>query len=164
LKQRILKFNQRSSKVLAGCFLILGIISLSLYAPGVHAAPTDVPAFHSMINRFDPASANGKFDDPKSMAIDSQGNIYVVDSDNYRIQKFSSSGVYITKWGSVGGEGSGDGEFDDPRGIGIDSSDNVYVADIGRDDVQKFDSSGNFISKFGSWGSGDGEFDNPLRY
>ena len=139
---------------------LLFILSLSIESVfATPPQPTDVPAFHSMINRFDPDSANGKFDDPKSMEIDSHGNIYVVDRDNYRIQKFSSSGAYITKWGGV--EGSGDGEFDSPRGIGIDSSDNVYVVDPGRDDVQKFDSSGNFISKFCSFGSGDGEFDGP---
>ncbi len=158
MKQRILKFNQRSSKALAGCFLILGIISLSLYAPGVHAAPTDVPAFHSMINRFDPASANGKFSDAYGVAIDSSGNIFVLDRDNSRVQKFNSSSTYISQWGT---SGSGDGQFDYARDIAIDPVGNVFVVDTGNNRVQKFDNSGNYISQFGSQGSADGQFDTP---
>jgi len=38
----------------------------------------------------------------------------------------------------------------------------VYVADSGNNRVQKFDSNGNFISKFGTYGTGDGQFINPV--
>ena len=54
---------------------------------------------------------------------------------NYRIQKFSSSGVFLAKWGT---EGSGDGQFKDPRGIAVDGSGNVYVADYSNNRIQKF--------------------------
>ena len=40
--------------------------------------------------------------------MDSTGNVYVADTWNYRVQKFTSNGAFITKWGS---EGSGDGQF-----------------------------------------------------
>ncbi len=139
--------------------LILGTI-INIPKADATPAPTDMPAFHSMINRFDPESSNGKFDDPQTMDIDSSGNIYVVDEENYRVQKFDSNGNYLLKWGS---EGTDDGQFQDPAGIAIDSSNNVYITDNDRDDIQKFDSSGNFISKFGSYGSGNGEFDNPYE-
>lgn len=120
--------------------------------------PTDVPTLHSMINRFDPESSNGKFNEPKAMAFDSVGNIYVVDRDNYRVQKFDSNGNFISKFGSPGTD---NGQFNSARSIGIDSSNNIYVGDVGRDDIQKFDSNGNFISKFGSNGTGNGQFDGP---
>jgi DNA-binding beta-propeller fold protein YncE len=55
-------------------------------------------------------------------------NVYVVDSQNERIQKFDSNGNFITKWGS---EGTDDGQFWLPHDIAIDSSDNVYVVDSG---------------------------------
>ena len=42
------------------------------------------------------------------IAIDGRGDVYVVDSGNNRIQKFSSDGAFITKWGS---HGSGNGQF-----------------------------------------------------
>jgi tripartite motif-containing protein 71 len=55
--------------------------------------------------------------------------VYVVDTQNERIQKFDSDGSFITKWGT---EGTGDGQFFWlPHDIAIDSSDNVYVADSG---------------------------------
>jgi hypothetical protein len=52
-----------------------------------------------------------------------------------RFEKFSSSGTFITKWGS---RGSGDGQFNDPWGIAVDASGNVFVADTGNDRVQVF--------------------------
>ena len=75
--------------------------------------------------------------------MDSSGNVYVADTDNNRIQKFSSSGVFLAKWGS---SGSGDGQFNNPWGIAVDSSGNVYVADTGNNRIQKFSSSGGLFS------------------
>ena len=73
-----------------------------------------------------------------------------------RIQKFDSSGNFLTKWGSVG---TGDGQFGSyPRGVAVESSNNVYVSDPGNYRIQKFDSSGNFLTKWGSVGTGDGQF------
>jgi tripartite motif-containing protein 71 len=160
MKQQITTYFVRGLRRLASCLAILALLVTSLPANITNATPqpTDVPTLHSMINRFDPEAANGKFDDPKAMAFDSTGNIYVVDNDNLRVQKFDSNGNYLLKWGS---EGTSNGEFGNPRSIGIDSSNNIYVGDIERDDIQKFDSNGNFISKFGSPGTGNGQFDGP---
>jgi len=51
---------------------------------------------------------HGQLRMPHGVAVDALGNVYVADWENHCIQKFSSSGVFITKWGS---EGSGDGQF-----------------------------------------------------
>ena len=99
-------------------------------------------------------SGNGQFSSPEGLARDSSGNIYVVDSYNSRIQKFSSNGTYITKWGSFG---FGSGEFNFPHGIAIDSSDNVYVADSSNNRIQKFTSAGVYLTQWGSGGSGNGQ-------
>jgi RHS repeat-associated protein len=68
------------------------------------------------------------------MAADSQGNVYVADSGNRRIQKFDSSGTFLTKWGSYG---SGDGQFIDPWGVAVDTQ-GIYVTDTGNHRIQKF--------------------------
>ena len=98
------------------------------------------------------------FNQPSGIALDSSGNVYVADTWNHRIQKFTSSGQFVTKWGSYG---NGDGQFIGPFGIALDSSGNVYVADINNGRIQKFTSDGQFIAKWGSQGSGDGQFDYP---
>jgi tripartite motif-containing protein 71 len=70
------------------------------------------------------------------VAVDGAGNVYVVDANNYRVQKFDSSGSFITAWGS---SGAGPGQFNLPRGLGLDAEANVYVADSANHRIQKFD-------------------------
>ena len=103
-------------------------------------------------------NGDGQFDEPRGVAIDSAGNVYVSDHKNNRIQKFDSSGNYLTQWGAFG---TGDGQFNSPRGIAIDAADNIYVADVYNSRIQKFDSSGAFLAKWGSYGTGNGQFDTP---
>lgn len=79
------------------------------------------------------------------IAADKSGYVYVSDYYNNRIQKFDSSGKFITKWGN---EGQSNGQFELPRGIVVDSDGNVYISDLGNGRIQKFDSYGNFITKW----------------
>nr|NIT36459.1 6-bladed beta-propeller [candidate division Zixibacteria bacterium] len=69
-------------------------------------------------------------------AVVSNGNIYVVDSNNHRIQYFTSSGSFLGKWGS---EGTGNGQFSYPRGIAV-TPDGAYfyVADCSNHRIQYF--------------------------
>ncbi len=100
---------------------------------------------------------DAKFISPKDIASDSDGNIYVVDSGNYRVQKFNSSGKFLLKFGTNGTE---DGQFGGMYGLAIDKDNNVYVADIQNKRIQKFNSNGEFIMKFGSSGTAEGQFAN----
>ncbi len=96
---------------------------------------------------------------PLGIAVDALGNVYVSDTGNNRIQKFTSNGEFIIKWGAPG---SGEGELNFPREIAVDTSGNVYVVEQFNHRIQKFDSSGNFITKWGTPGSGEGQFNNPI--
>ena len=79
--------------------------------------------------------SDGQFSMPAGLAVDSTGNILVVDEGNNRIQKFASNGSFISKWGAPG---PSDGQFQDPTGIAIDSSGHVFVVDRGNDRIQVF--------------------------
>ena len=70
------------------------------------------------------------------MAVDGSGEVYVADFGNNRIQKFTGSGTFVTKWGSYG---SADGQFNAPHGVAVDGSGNVYVADTYNYRIQKFE-------------------------
>jgi hypothetical protein len=103
-------------------------------------------------------TGDGDFNSPTAVAIDPAGNVYVADTENHRVQKFNSFGVFAAKWGSFG---SGDGQFNAPTGIATDTSGNVYVADTNNRRIQKFTADGAFVAKWGSFGAGDGQFSIP---
>jgi hypothetical protein len=84
-----------------------------------------------------PGQGAGQFSVIKGIALDSVGNVFVVDEGNDRVQKFTNDGRFITSWGSTG---QGHGQFNAPQGIDVDSSDNVYVSDSGNRRIQIFDS------------------------
>ncbi len=75
---------------------------------------------------------------PCGPAVDSSGNVYVADMYNSRIQKFTSDGRFIVKWG---GAGSDEGQFSNYLRVAVDNSGNIYVADIENNRIQKFSAS-----------------------
>jgi hypothetical protein len=103
-------------------------------------------------------AGDGQFNSPTGITIDSGGMVYVVDLSNNRIQKFTSDGVFVTKWGGGGYE---DGKLSSPFGIAADSSGFVYVVDEGNNRIQKFTSDGQFVTKWGTYGAADGQFEFP---
>ena len=80
-------------------------------------------------------TGNGQFSFPTGVPTDATGNVYVADTENRRIQKFTDTGSYLTQWGSLG---SGDGQFDYPAGVATDSVGNIYVTDYFNHRTQKF--------------------------
>ena len=94
---------------------------------------------------------------PQQIAVDDKRNIYVVDTGNSRIQKFTHEGQFLSSWGTNGVE---NGELQSPVGIAIYEN-NVYVVDEKQNTVQKFDNDGNFILKWGERGNENGQFSSP---
>jgi len=129
---------------------------------------------------FTPGSADGTgsaalFKNPRGIAVDLSGVIYVVDSDNNTIRKITSGNVVTTLAGSPGKFGTADGfgsaaRFAAPRGIGLDSNGNLYVADSDSGVIRKVTPAGMVTSFAGSpfnFGSADGtgagaQFDQPI--
>jgi DNA-binding beta-propeller fold protein YncE len=102
-------------------------------------------------------SGSGQLHGPNSVAI-SEGNLYVLDSGNDRVQEFSSSGAYVSQFGS---NGSGNGQLREPTGITITEGE-LYVVDYGNDRVEEFSPTGSYLEQFGSKGSGEGQFNYPV--
>ena len=91
------------------------------------------------VTAFEGGHGNGKgqFDNPHGIAVDSAGNIFVADTGNGRIQKFSPNGTFVTSIGQLA----------DPNGLATDRAGNIYVAEIGsKHRVQKLGPDGKFIA------------------
>ncbi len=83
----------------------------------------------------------GQFDKPRGIALDGQGNLYVADLGNARIQKFSPEGNFLA---AIGKPGTGEGELREPNGITVDTAGNIYVADALNHRLIRFKSDGTF--------------------
>jgi len=102
-------------------------------------------------------TGNGQLKDPYDVAV-VPGFMYVVDSFNHRVQKFTADGMFVLKWGS---QGSANGQFNQDLSVAVDPSGNVYVSDNANHRIQKFTSAGVFILKWGTMGTAAGQFQYP---
>jgi DNA-binding beta-propeller fold protein YncE len=133
----------------------------------VRVLPSDfTPA--SFWPQFDPAGVtvgtNGRGDGqlifPNSAVTDSQGRIYITDSNNSRISVWSNDGRFLFQFG----QGKVDEVLSLPRGAAITPRDHLHVVDAVGQNVKVYDVSGpepRFLFTFGSWGMGDGQFNYP---
>lgn len=95
---------------------------------------------------------------PQAVAY-GNGFVYVADTANNRVQKFTTGGSYAGGWGK---DGSANGDLSEPTGIAVNPCDgNVYVTEGRNIRVSVFGPNGNFLFKFGSSGTGDNQFTKP---
>jgi DNA-binding beta-propeller fold protein YncE len=97
----------------------------------------------------------GDFAKPTGLAVDAEGNLYVCDTLNDRIQVFDADGKFITTYGK---NGDGPGYFARPKGIAIDSDGHIWVADGMQDRVQVFNDQWQLLITFGGHGLLPGQF------
>ena len=102
-------------------------------------------------------TGNGQLSNADDIAVAPSGKVYVADTNNGRIQRFSSGGAYETQWGGFPGVGVPD--F--PTGLAVDGSNDVYMTKKSTNQIQKFDVSGNLLQEFGGSGNGNGQLNDP---
>lgn len=103
----------------------------------------------------------GTFNEPWGVAVGPDGSVYVTDTWNHRVQKFSANGQPITTWG-VFGLTDTPGALYGPRGITVDAKGRVFVADTGNKRIVIYDSNGNILGAFGDTGFDAGQFNEPV--
>ena len=88
----------------------------------------------------------GDFGAPQGAAVDADGNLYVTDTMNNRVEIFDADGNFISEFGK---HGDGPGYFARPKGIAIDSDGHIWVADEMQDRLQVFNREGQLLTYIG---------------
>ncbi|MDM8535973.1 6-bladed beta-propeller [Desulfobacterales bacterium HSG17] len=92
------------------------------------------------------------FNHPQDLTTDSRGYVYIADTENFRVQKFTADGQFITRWDIIN-----EPYFFPPQGIASDSDDFIYVTDTRF--IRKYTSDGVFVMK---WGLAEGSLFTPF--
>lgn len=106
---------------------------------------------------------------PYDLALDASGNLYVADTYNGQIKRFTEDGVLDTTWGggdgAIGSEGSGADQFNYPHGITVDAVGFLYVADSDNDRIKRYTSEGELDTSWCDGGMllGEGRFPEKLH-
>ena len=100
-----------------------------------------------------PGTAAGQLKDPRGIAFDANGDLYVADSGNKRIQVFrlgANGATFLRQWPVAG---------DNFRGLTVDRQRGwVYLVNAAKGTVNKFDLQGNPLATWGGFGTTDGKF------
>jgi len=97
----------------------------------------------------------GDFARPSGLAVDQDGNLYVADTLNKRIEIFDADGKFVNTFGKAG---DGPGYFARPKGVTVDSDGHIWVADGMQDRVQVFNKEFQLLISFGGHGLLPGQF------
>jgi DNA-binding beta-propeller fold protein YncE len=93
------------------------------------------------------SSALGDFSKPTSVAVDADGNVYVADMLNYRVEIFDADGKFIRTFGK---HGDGPGYFAMPKGIAVDGDGHIWVTDTMQNRVHLFTQDGDLLMWMGN--------------
>jgi hypothetical protein len=157
---RLVKYNSIGASVLtigqAGVGFSWGDLLATPKSVAVDASGNIWVTISDAVKEFDPAgnliqtlpendpwsagSDNSHFNQPRGLAFDSSGRLFVADRWNHRVQVYTVSGdslIYQATIGVTGEPGSDNTHFHGPAEIVVDGSDRLYVADVGNYRVQR---------------------------
>ena len=97
----------------------------------------------------------GTFSLPTFVAVDKDGNVYVTDTLNARVQIFDAEGQFISTFGQ---RGDSPASFERPKGIAVDGDGHIWVVDSGQNRIKVFDRDGQLLIYIGALGNYPGQF------
>ncbi len=103
-----------------------------------------------------PGSGPGQFSEPRGVAADARGNLYVADTKNSRVEILDGNGAFLRALGGV--KGGGDGQLNEPCGVAVGPDGEIYVADTWNHRVARFSAEGEWR---GEWKDPDRGFFGP---
>src|SRR3954464_4330692 len=113
-------------------------------------APTTASADLSLVTQWGSSgTGNGQFQVPNGVAADAAGNVYVVDGNGDRVEKFDSNGTFLLAFG-------GPGTFNGPGHIAIDPQGNPVVEDSGNYRLVKYSPTGTRLTQYRALGQNPG--------
>ena len=135
--------------------VIITVLVLTFIIPQSTALPTDTPTLEPSF-----ATALGTFHHPRDIALNSTGDIFVLDTRNQRVQHFNPSGGFNSTFGFAD-DNENDGSFFNALGMHINSTNFIHIADTGTNVVKVFFPNGTYTKTIGTAGTGSGEYYNP---
>lgn len=94
-------------------------------------------------------SGEGELFHPTNIVLGPDGDLYVSETSNFRVQRFTQDGKPVRSYGAVG---STPGSFARPKGLAVDRTGRMLVADAAFENVQLFDGNGRLLLYFGQDG------------
>lgn len=88
---------------------------------------------------------------PTNIAMGPDKHLYISDTSNFRVQKFTRDGKFVKTYGA--GVGTAPGSFARPKGVAVDREGRVYVVDAAFERVQVFNQEGQLLMFFGEPGA-----------
>ena len=104
-------------------------------------------------------SKEGELFHPTNIKIGPDNHLYISDTTNFQVQKFTLDGQYIRSYGSIG---TSIGKFARPKGIALDQKGRLYIVDAAFENVQIMNPDGKLLIYFGGPGSNPDNINLPV--
>jgi len=93
-----------------------------------------------------PGTGNGEFTEPRGVAVDGRGTLYVADTKNSRVQVFDGTGQFVRQFGS---KGPAPTQFNEPCGLAVDAMGELWVADTWNQRIVHYTQDGRMVGMIG---------------
>lgn len=125
--------------------MVDGVKHIHNFAPSWGGEPKVALEFVQKIGDLNTDDENFVIYKPKDVLVDSAGNLYILDAANFRVQKYTADGKFLT---SFGRRGQGPGEFGIPTRMDIVDDKFIYIHDAGNSRLHQYTTEGEFVKGY----------------